>query len=46
MYLIEEDKLWFAIQTGHTELWQLADYFGVTEEILRFRLRLLLSLTQ
>jgi hypothetical protein len=29
--LISKVELDFAVSTGHTELWDLADYFGVTE---------------
>lgn len=41
-YLIPEDALKFAVQKkGLTEIWQLADYFCVDEEMIDFRLRLL-----
>lgn len=33
--LIPVDELDEAIAAGHTELWDLADYFGVTEEFMR-----------
>ena len=29
------DRLDDAIAQGHTELWDLADYFGVTEDFMR-----------
>lgn len=34
--LIPEDELKEAIQNGYTELWQIAEYFGVTEDVVRF----------
>jgi hypothetical protein len=33
--LISKVELDFAVSTGHTELWDLADYFGVTEEFMK-----------
>lgn len=33
--LIPVEKLDTAVAEGHTELWDLADYFGVTEEMMR-----------
>lgn len=33
--LISEDELDSAIADGYTEIWSLADYFGVTEEFIR-----------
>lgn len=33
--LISADDLDNAVAEGHTELWDLADYFGVTEELMR-----------
>lgn len=33
--LIPVDKLDQAVADGHTELWDLADHFGVTEEFMR-----------
>lgn len=33
--LIPEDELDDAVADGHTELWDLADYFGVTEEFMK-----------
>lgn len=40
-YLIPEEQLKWAIQKrGITEIWQLADYFCVDEEMVDFRLRL------
>ena len=29
------DELLFAFQTGITELWEVAEYFGVTEELIK-----------
>ena len=41
-YLIPEEELKYAVQKrGLTEVWQLADYFCVDEEMIDFRLRLL-----
>lgn len=40
-YLIPEERLEDAVQKGLTEVWRLADYFCVDEEIIDFRLRLL-----
>lgn len=34
-YLVPVDQLDKAIAEGHTELWDLADYFGLTEEFMR-----------
>lgn len=33
--LIPEDELEEAVQCGYTELWELAEYFDVTEELMR-----------
>lgn len=33
--LIPVEKLDTAVAEGHTELWDLADYFGVTEEFIK-----------
>lgn len=33
--LIGEDELFEAIQDGRTELWELADYFNVSEDFMR-----------
>ena len=33
--LITEDELDDAVAGGHTELWDLADYFGVTEDFMQ-----------
>ena len=33
--LIPVDELDQAVEDGHTELWDLADHFGVTEEFMR-----------
>ena len=33
--LIPVDELDEAVAAGHTELWDLADYFGVTEEFMK-----------
>lgn len=33
--LVPEDELDHAIADGHTELWDLAEYFGVTEDFMR-----------
>ena len=33
--LISEDDLDNAVAEGHTELWDLADYFGVTEDFIK-----------
>ena len=33
--LIPAKGLDIAVAEGHTELWDLADYFGVTEELMR-----------
>lgn len=40
-YLMPEDKLREAFRAGCREVWQLADYFNVTEEMVRFRIKLL-----
>jgi len=39
-YLIPLDKLLYAIHTGIRGIWELAEYFFVTEEMMRFRLNL------
>lgn len=33
--LVPEDELWEAMRRGYRELWELAEYFDVTEEFLR-----------
>lgn len=33
--LVPEDELDQAVADGHTELWDLADHFGVTEDFMR-----------
>lgn len=33
--LVPEDELERAVNCGHTEIWDLADYFNVTEELMR-----------
>lgn len=33
--LIPEDELKDAVSEGHTEIWDLAEYFGVTEDFMR-----------
>ena len=33
--LITEEELYEAVANGHTEIWDLADYFDVTEEFMR-----------
>lgn len=33
--LIRKDELEAAVKAGHTEIWDLADYFGVTEDFIR-----------
>ena len=33
--LVPKDKLKEAVALGYTEVWQLSDYFGVTEELIR-----------
>lgn len=38
-YLLPWDKLSRALKKGVVEKWQIAEYFGVTEELVGFRLR-------
>lgn len=38
LYLMPEKKLTWALRSGFVEIWELAEYFGVTEEMVRFRL--------
>ena len=33
--LIPKDELWLAMDRGYRKPWELAEYFGVTEEFLR-----------
>lgn len=33
--LIGEEELNAAVEEGHTEIWDLAEYFGVTEDFMR-----------
>lgn len=33
--LVTEDELHDAVKQGNTEIWQLADYFSVTEDFMR-----------
>lgn len=33
--LVPEDELWEVMRRGYRELWELAEYFDVTEEFLR-----------
>jgi len=33
--LVNEDRLKEAVAEGHTEIWDLAEYFGVTEDFMR-----------
>lgn len=40
-YLIPADKLREAVTKGIKECWELAEYFEVDEDLVRFRLRLL-----
>lgn len=39
-FLVPEDDLLDAIRDGLCELWELAEEFDVTEEMMRFRMRL------
>lgn len=39
-YLIPENNLLDAVSEGLCEIWELADHFSVTEDMMRFRLRL------
>jgi Zn-dependent peptidase ImmA (M78 family) len=39
-YLIPEHDLIDVISEGLCEIWELAEHFDVTEELMRFRLRL------
>jgi Predicted Zn peptidase len=39
-YLIPRDKLCPAIENGVVHTWELADYFNVTESMIRFRAKL------
>ncbi|HHV61111.1 MAG TPA: ImmA/IrrE family metallo-endopeptidase [Firmicutes bacterium] len=41
-YLMPEDKLLQAFRRGITEIWELAECFDVTEDMVRFRLKSLL----
>lgn len=34
--LAPKDEMKKAIEKGNTEVWQLAEYFGVTEDLIRF----------
>ena len=34
--LAPKDEMIIAIENGNTEIWQLAEYFGITEEMVRF----------
>ena len=33
-----EKELAWALRSGFVEIWELADYFGVTEDMVRFRM--------
>ena len=35
MHLVPQDKLEHAVKTGHTEIWDLAEEFCVTEDFMR-----------
>lgn len=39
--LLPLDKLILAIRSGIRQLWELAEYFRVTEEMIRFRLKMI-----
>jgi Zn-dependent peptidase ImmA (M78 family) len=41
LYLVPERKLYRALRKGIREVWELAEWFGVTEEIMALRLNLL-----
>ncbi len=34
-HLIGRDAFWNAVRNGKTEIWELADFFGVTEDFMR-----------
>lgn len=34
--LAPKDEMERAIKNGHSEVWQLAEYFGITEDMVRF----------
>lgn len=40
LYLIPLTKLVQAVKQGYREIWELADYFNITENMFRFRLEL------
>lgn len=40
-YLIPLNRLIQAIRSGIRQLWELAEYFHVTEELIRFRLKMI-----
>mgnify|MGYP000756110354 FL=1 len=42
--LIPADKLLAAFEMGYTEIWQLAEYFNVTEDFIKNTIRIHLSL--
>jgi Zn-dependent peptidase ImmA (M78 family) len=35
-----EKELALALRSGFVEIWELAEYFGVTEEMVRFRMEI------
>lgn len=39
-YLIPEEKFLEAVRRGITEIWELAEYFDVDEEVIRFYIKL------
>ena len=39
-HLVPENDLLDAISAGLYEVWELAEEFGVTEDMMRFRMRL------
>lgn len=43
-YLIPWDKLAAALRAGIVESWEIAEHFGVTEEMADYRVRMLLGL--
>lgn len=40
LYLMPEKELALALRSGFVEIWELAEYFGVTEEMVRFRMEI------
>jgi len=39
-YLIPEEKFLEAVRRGITEIWELAEYFNVEEEVIKFYIKL------